>query len=88
MNEHDQRLADVEAFLRRMQPRAVNLTPPVAADEPLTLADRILVTIGSCGALAACIIVAIGFMNFSNAAPSSAPARPAWVDVEKMLAQY
>jgi|GEM_PF-3863616 len=87
MNEHDQRLADVESFLRRMQPREVNITPP-ADDEPLTLADRILVTIGSCGALAACIIVAIGFMNFSNAAPSSAPARPAWVDVEKMLAQY
>lgn len=86
MNEPEKRLADVETFLRRMQPRAVNITPP--ADEPLTLADRVLVTIGSCGALAACIIVAIGFLNFSNAAPSSAPARPTWVDVQKMLAQY
>ena len=47
MNEHDPRLAEVESFLRRMQPREVNIAPPPAA-EPLTLADRILVTIGSC----------------------------------------
>lgn len=88
MTDHDRRLADVERFLASMQPRPVRVARGHLSDEALTLADRILVAVGGCGALAACLVLVIGLKQVSeNVTPSHAVHRYIPADIERLLAQ-
>ncbi len=71
----DEQFESLEHELRRLHPAA--LPNPLAAilrnepdEENLTFSDRVLATFSACGALAACVIVALTVWQLSQAEPS------------------